>query len=67
MVLFGGLSVWQTNRQAQSSLAGLDILEASPAILVDTISLLSVLAALAHCDDNSIVLSPLTACVARGL
>jgi hypothetical protein len=37
IVLFGGLSVWQTNRQAQSSLAGLDILEASPALLVDTV------------------------------
>jgi hypothetical protein len=37
MVLFGGLSVWQTNVQSQSKLEGLDLLEASPALLVDTV------------------------------
>lgn len=37
MVLSGALSVWQTNSEMQSKINGLDILETSPALLVDTV------------------------------
>jgi len=37
MIVFGILSTWQANNQMQSQVTGLDILEAAPAILVDTV------------------------------